>query len=410
MRSTFSGKRILVGVSGSIAAFKVAGWVSTLAKAEAMVSVIMTRSAAKFVAPLTFSALSGNKVHEDMFSEADGEAMNHIALGRDADLVIVAPATAHTIARLAGGLADDLLTTTILASRAPVILCPAMNSRMFLHPATQENIQKLKRFGYQVIEPDSGCMACKEEGPGRLPEWEQVADIFLKALTEQDLRGEKVLITAGPTREPLDPARFLSNRSSGRMGYALAATAYRRGAEVLLVSGPVSLSCPPGVRRIAVTTAREMADAVRQEAPGSSIIVKAAAVADFRPAEEHAEKVKKDRIQLEIPLVQNLDILYELGQKKFPGQILVGFAAESSNLEEEGRKKLERKNLDMIAVNNICSEETGFESENNQILLIDRDGSRLLPMTSKEHTADLIWDRIVERIRSRDEYSGKTQR
>ncbi|MDP3479075.1 MAG: bifunctional phosphopantothenoylcysteine decarboxylase/phosphopantothenate--cysteine ligase CoaBC, partial [Desulfoprunum sp.] len=221
MQSSFSGKRILIGVTGSIAAFKVAGWVSTLAKAEAQVSVIMTKAAGKFVTPLTFSALSGNRVHEDMFSMEDGETMSHISLGRDADLVIIAPATAQTIARLAGGMADDLLTTTILATRAPVILCPAMNSRMYLHPATQENLKKLKQFGYQVVDPDCGLMACKEEGQGRLPEWKQVSEIFLKALTAQDLAGEKVLITAGPTREPLDPARFLSNRSSGKMGYAL---------------------------------------------------------------------------------------------------------------------------------------------------------------------------------------------
>ncbi len=398
MQSSFSGKRILIGVTGSIAAFKVAGWVSTLAKAEAQVSVIMTRSAGKFIAPLTFSALSGNRVHEDIFSEADGEVMHHITLGRDADLVIVAPATAQSIARLANGMADDLLTCTILATRAPVIVCPAMNSRMYLHPATQYNLDRLKQFGYQVVDPDSGRMACKEEGMGRLPEWEQVSEFFLKALSKQDLQGEKVLITAGPTREPLDPARFLSNRSSGKMGYALAATAYRRGAEVLLVSGPVSLPCPFGVRRISVRTAGEMADIVLENAPGASIIVKSAAVADFRPASEQMEKVKKERIPLTIPLVHNTDILYELGLRKPSGQILVGFAAESSNLEEEGRRKLERKNLDLIAVNNISSPETGFESDNNQILLIDREGSRLLPMTSKECTADMIWDEVVKLI------------
>ncbi len=401
MQSSFSGKRILIGVTGSIAAFKVAGWVSSLAKAEAQVSVIMTRSARKFVTPLTFSALSGNRVHEDIFSQADGEVMQHISLGRDADLVVVAPATAQTIARLANGMADDLLTCTVLATRAPVIVCPAMNSRMYLHPATQYNLDRLRQLGYLLVDPDRGRMACKEEGQGRLPEWEQVSELFLKTLSKQDLQGEKVLITAGPTREAIDPARFLSNRSSGKMGYALAATAYRRGAEVLLVSGPVSLPCPFGVRRISVRTAGEMADVVLGIAAESSIIVKAAAVADFRPASEQPEKVKKERIQLTLPLVQNPDILYELGRRKLPGQILLGFAAESSNLEEEGRKKLERKNLDLIAVNNICSAETGFESDNNQILLIDRKGSRLLPMTSKEHTADMIWDEVVERIKHR---------
>jgi phosphopantothenoylcysteine decarboxylase / phosphopantothenate---cysteine ligase len=396
MQSAYSGKRILIGVTGSIAAFKVAGWVSTLAQEEALVSVIMTKAAGEFVTPLTFSALSGNRVYRDMFSMEDGDPMNHISLGREADLVIVAPATAQTISRLAQGMADDLLSTTILATRAPVILCPAMNSRMYLHPATQENIRKLRQFGYQVIEPDCGSMACKEEGQGRLPEWEQVSEVFLKALTKQDLHGRKVLITAGPTREALDPARFLSNRSSGKMGYALAATAYRRGAEVTLVSGPVSLPCPFGVHRLQVTTAREMAETVMLQAREASIIVKAAAVADFRPSVEHSEKVKKERIDLEITLEQNPDILFELGKQKRPDQILAGFAAESSNLESEGRRKLARKNLDLIAVNNICSADTGFESDRNQILLIDKEGAALLPKTSKEHTADLIWNRIVE--------------
>jgi len=395
MHKGFCGKRILIGVTGSIAAFKVAGWVSTLAKSEAIVSVIMTKSAREFVTPLTFSALSGNQVYGEMFTCEDGETMNHITLGRESDLVVVAPATAQTIARLANGMADDLLTTTILASKAPVIICPAMNSRMYLHPATQENITKLRQFGYHVIEPDCGTMACKEEGQGRLPEWEQMSEVFLKALTPQDLSGQKILITAGPTREPLDPARFLSNRSSGKMGYALAATACRRGAEVLLVSGPVSLSCPFGVQRISVSTAREMSEVVQQIAKEATVVVKAAAVADFRPADEHAEKIKKDRIKPEISLVQNPDILLELGKAKLPGQILVGFAAESSNLEEEGRRKLKRKNLDMIAVNNICSPDSGFEADSNQILLIDDNDATLLPMTSKEHAADLLWDRIV---------------
>ena len=401
MQSSFAGKKILVGVTGSIAAFKVAGWVSTLAKAEAVVSVIMSRSAREFVTPLTFSALSGNPTYGEMFAEGLTETMHHITLGRDADLVIVAPATAGTIARLAAGMADDLLTTTILASRAPVMICPAMNSRMYLHPATQENIARLKLFGYQVIAPEDGLMACKEEGPGRLPEWQQVCDFFLRAVAKQDLLGEKVLITAGPTREPIDPARFLSNRSSGKMGYAMARTAFLRGAEVQLVSGPVSLACPAGVQRVSVQTARQMHEEVLRRFEWSSIVVKAAAVADFRPAVEQPQKMKKDQIEKEMQLLQNPDILHELGQRKKAGQILVGFAAESANLEEEGRKKLARKNLDMIAVNNICAENTGFECDSNQILLIDRDQARLLPMTGKEQTADMIWDRVVEQFGSR---------
>ena len=406
MRSTFAGKNIVVGVTGSIAAFKVAGWVSTMAKEEAQISVIMTRSAREFIAPLTFAALSGNPVYGEMFDPARAERMDHIALGRDADLVVVAPATADTIARLASGQADDLLATTVLAARAPVVVCPAMNSRMYLHPATQDNIARLQKFGYQVLTPPAGMMACREEGPGRLPEWEDVQEILLRALTGQDLAGERVLITAGPTREPLDPARFLSNRSSGKMGYALARTAYRRGAEVHLVSGPVALPCPPGVERVSVQTAREMHVAVFQLAEHASVIIKAAAVADFRPAVEEQEKVKKDRTGLSLQLSRNPDILYDLGRSRKEGQILVGFAAESSNLQAEGRRKLATKNLDLIAVNNICSDTSGFECDTNQILLIDREREDLLPMTSKEQTADMIWDRVVYLRGQRRESSG----
>ena len=249
-------------------------------------------------------------------------------------------------------------------------------------------------------------MACREEGPGRLPEWEDVQEILLRALTEQDLAGERVLITAGPTREPLDPARFLSNRSSGKMGYALARTAYRRGAEVHLVSGPVALPCPPGVERVSVQTAREMHAAVFELAETASVIIKAAAVADSRPAVEEQEKVKKDRAGLSLQLSRNPDILYELGRNRKEGQILVGFAAESSNLQAEGRKKLATKNLDLIAVNNICSDTSGFECDTNQILLIDREREDLLPMTSKEQTADMIWDRVVDLRGRRRESSG----
>jgi len=401
MKTGFAGKKVLIGVTGSIAAFKVAGWVSTLSKAEAQVSVVMTDSACRFITPLTFAALSGNPVCVDLFDPLRQEQMDHIALGREADLVLVAPATATTIARMAHGLADDLLSTTILACRAPVVVCPAMNSRMYLHPATQENIGRLKKFGYQVLAPAEGMMACKEEGTGRLPEWEEVAEYLLRALTPQDLLGESVLVTAGPTREALDPARFLSNRSSGKMGYALARTAFRRGAHVELVSGPVSLPRPPGVNVTDVCTARQMRDAVMARSAAASIVVKAAAVADFRPAVEEAEKTKKDAAERRLELVQNPDILEELGQMKKKRQLLVGFAAESGNLEEEGRRKLDKKNLDLIAVNNILSEVSGFESETNQVLLIDRQGMNLLPLADKELVADMIWDRVVELARAR---------
>lgn len=341
--SVYAGKNILVGVTGSIAAFKIAGWVSTLAKAEARVSVIMTESARQFITPLTFSALSGEKTYVDMFDHESGESMAHINLGREADMIVVAPASAQTIARLAHGLADDLLSTTILASRAPVYICPAMNSRMYSHPATVQNLDRLKTFGYQIIDPEDGMMACKEEGPGRLPEWEQVDDILQRALTRQDLLGVEMLITAGPTREPIDPARFLSNRSSGKMGFALARAAWRRGARVTLVTGPVQLPTPAGVLRINVQTAREMHEAVLNHADSAAVIIKSAAVADYRAKEICSEKIKKEAIGKVLELEANPDILRELGKRKKNGQILVGFAAESSRFAEEGLRKLQAK-------------------------------------------------------------------
>ncbi|HBG18482.1 MAG TPA: bifunctional phosphopantothenoylcysteine decarboxylase/phosphopantothenate--cysteine ligase CoaBC [Desulfobulbaceae bacterium] len=394
-QSVFAGKRIVIGVCGSIAAFKVAGWVSELAKEEALVSVVMTSSAREFIMPLTFAALSGNDVHSGMFGTGNEDVMAHINIGRDADVILVAPATANLMARLAIGMADDLLTTTLLASRAGVLICPAMNPRMYDHPATRRNLRTLKELGYVIIDPESGMMACKEEGEGRLAEWDTVREYLAKSLSAQDLQGQRVLVTAGPTREPLDPARFLSNRSSGKMGYALARAAFRRGAEVILVSGPTALPCPPGVTRETVQTALEMRERVLAHAEGCSVIVKAAAVADYRPETLHEHKVKKENIEKELVLEKNPDILFELGKQKKSGQVLVGFAAESKNLAEEGLKKLRKKNLDLIAVNDIGGDRTGFESETNQLLLITRSGTETLPFTSKAHTADLLWDRIV---------------
>ena len=400
MHTSFAGKNIVIGVTGSIAAFKVAGWVSTLAKAEARVTVIMTDSAMRFVSPLTFTSLSGEKVYTDMF--ADGPDMSHIRLATEADLFIIAPATAHTIAKLAHGLSDNLLTTTVLATRAKVIVCPAMNGRMYSHPATQLNIATLKELNYQVIDPASGMMACKDEGQGRLPEWEQVREVFLRAVSADDLKGESVLVSAGPTREHIDPARFISNRSSGKMGYALARAAYRRGAEVTLVSGPTHLPCPEGATRIDVQTAEDMRTAMLEHFPKATVIIKAAAVSDFRPETTHREKVKKGQAGLSLELRANPDILRELGEKKDGvHQLLVGFAAESSNLVSEGKKKLLKKNLDLIAVNDITRDNTGFESDTNQITLIDSQDIIELPLVSKERTADLILDRIITLLQTR---------
>lgn len=396
MTSVFAGKNIVIGVTGSIAAFKVAGWVSDLAKEEAIVSVVMSEAAHHFVAPLTFEALSGNKVYSQMFEEPGSRSMAHIDLGRDADLIVVAPATANTIAKLAAGLADDLLTCAVLAARCKVLVFPAMNSHMYSHPATVSNIKRLKEMGYTVLDPDSGMMACKEVGEGRLVEWDDAKGHLATFLTPQDLVNEKVLVTAGPTREPIDPARFLSNRSSGKMGYALATAAKRRGAEVVLISGPTNLPCPAGVNRVVIETANQMYKRTLEEAGNCSIVIKAAAVADFRSENTAVHKEKKEAINTQLSLIKNPDILYQLGKQKSSNQILVGFAAESRNLLDEGRRKLEKKKLDLIAINNISEDQAGFEVDTNKVILLDKDSSRDLPLTTKLHTADLILDRVLE--------------
>lgn len=396
MHTTFAGRRLVVGVTGSIAAFKIAGWISSLAGEEAVVDVIMTRSAEKFITPLSFSSLTGRQVFVDMFeAERDGE-MRHISLGRDADCIVVAPATAQTIARLANGMAEDLVTAAVLAARAPIIICPAMNVHMYNHPATVRNIEQLGSYGYTVVEPGSGRLACGDEGTGRLPDWNTVREYLLKALADNDLAGQRVLVTAGPTREHYDPARFISNRSSGKMGYALARTAFRRGADVTLISGPTSLQTPAGVNFIRVESAEDMYHAVMGEAKNATIVVKAAAVSDFRSAVTHEQKVKKQGAELLMELKPNRDILKELGKiRNDDRQVLVGFAAESTNIKEEGKRKLKEKNLDLIAVNDISGTATGFEGDSNQLLLIDRDKETLLPHTTKEKTADMLWDYLV---------------
>lgn len=394
MDSFLVGKKILIGVSGSIAAFKVAGWTSTMAKAEADLDVVMTAGACEFIGPLTFSALTGKRTYRDMFGEKDGNVMAHIDLGAEADLILIAPASANTIAKLAHGLADDLLSTTVLASRCPIIVCPAMNPQMYNHPATQANVRRLKEYGYRIVEPESGMVACKQEGQGRLAEWDTVREFMASALIEQDFAGEKLLVTAGPTREALDPARFLSNRSSGKMGYAIARMARRRGADVVLVSGPTSLKTPVGVRGISIISAEEMHKAVMEEADTSTIIIKSAAVSDFKPRTYVEQKVKKDSAEMVVELDTNPDILQGLGQVKKEGQIVVGFAAESENHEAAGRKKLDSKNLDLIAINDISASNTGFESDTNQLFVLSRDGIVQLPLTTKEKTANLLLDQI----------------
>ena len=391
-------KKILLGITGSIAAYKVADWVRALRREGSQVTVVMTESACRFISSLTMAALSGNPVHTGMFGAEAPETIPHINLARDNDLLIIAPASAQTIARLAHGLADDLLATIALASSKPILVCPAMNSVMFQNPATQANLATIASYGYKVIEPGCGKMACEEEGPGRLTEWENVRQAILTAVAPQDFDNENVLITAGPTREAFDPVRFLSNPSTGKMGYALAATARQRGATVTLISGPTALAPPPGVEFIQVTSGAEMQGKVMNRIKTATIVVKAAAVSDYRPSEVNPHKVKKGEAALSLELVANPDILKELGKlkdqsTKFP--LLVGFAAESRDHLKEGARKLKEKNLDLIVVNDIGGTETGFAAETNKVTILERDGSQEdLPLLSKEETAHRIWDAV----------------
>ncbi|MFP3983079.1 MAG: bifunctional phosphopantothenoylcysteine decarboxylase/phosphopantothenate--cysteine ligase CoaBC [Desulfurivibrionaceae bacterium] len=401
MPSLFNGRKILLCMTGGIAAYKVCDWIRLFKKEGAEVTVLMTRAAGRFIASHTPAALSGNRVYSEMFVEERAHEIPHINLARDHDLILIAPATANTMARLAHGLADDLLSAVVLASRSRVVVCPAMNSDMYLHPATQINMETLKDLGYEVVQPGEGTMACGEEGPGRLPEWEDILEIAARSVSSQDLAGKSVLITAGPTEEPLDPVRFLSNRSSGKMGYALARMAWRRGAEVNLVSGPTALSCPTGVKLTSVRTAGEMHDEVISRCGEVDFVIKAAAVSDLRPRNFSAVKIKKSGASDSLGLTANPDILAELGDLKKEGRIqavLAGFAAESGNLVEEGKRKLTSKGLDLIVVNNILADDAGFASENNRVIIIDREKQVTeLPLLSKEETANRIWDAIRSR-------------
>ena len=400
IKTMLTDKKILFGISGSIAAYKAAEWVRDLHLAEADVTVVMTDAATRFVTPLTLATLSGRRVYTGMFETDAGEEMTHISLARDCDLFIIAPATAQTIAKLAHGLADDLLSTLALAYRGNILVFPAMNSNMYCHAATQANLKRLSELGYSVIEPGEGKLACGDEGVGRLVDWSVARESILSAFSPQDLEGLTVLITAGPTWEPFDPARHIGNRSSGKMGFELARTAKRRGADVVLISGPTSMASVPNIKLINITTALQMHDAVMENYPHADIVVMAAAVSDYRPEQTMAQKVKKGDKFLEFKMKPNPDILKKLGahrKKKNGRPLLVGFAAESKDHLEEGRRKLMEKKLDLIVINDILGADTGFGSDTNQISLIDREYElEKLPLLPKEDCADIIWDRIVK--------------
>lgn len=390
-----AGRKIVLGVTGGIAAYKAVELTSRLRKAGAEVHVIMTRAAQDFVTELTFREISGQAVVTSMWDKVPTHNVEHIALANLADLLLVAPATANFLAKAAAGLADDMLTTTLLATKAPVFLAPAMNTNMYENPVTQKNLRELAARGFHIIEPASGHLACGVTGKGRLPEpvdiARQVEAFFAKA---RDLLGRKVLVTAGGTREPLDPVRYLGNRSTGRMGYAIAQEAAARGADVVLVSAPSALPVPPGVRCVHVETAREMREAVLREFDDADAVIKAAAVADYRPKIVAKNKIKKSEGEFTLVLERNPDILLELGQKKRQ-QVLVGFAAETTKLEEYARGKLAKKNLDFIVANDVSRPDAGFAVDTNCAKLFMRDGTVCdCPLSSKAELAGVILDHV----------------
>jgi len=388
-------KTVVLGVTGGIAAYKAADLVSRLSKQGIQVHVIMTAAARELVAPLTFRTLSGNPVITGLFEEAPGRRVQHISLAEEADLFAIVPATANIIGKIANGIADDMLSTTVMAARCPVFLAPAMNVGMWENPVLQRNIRCLEGLGYHIMDPDAGYLACGTEGRGRLPGVEKIEAAILQLLNrEQDYRGKTVLVTAGPTRESLDPVRFITNHSTGKMGYAIARAARERGAEVILVSGPTNLPDPSGVQTVRVESAREMYQAVMAVYDRADIVVKTAAVADYRPKEVAPGKIKKEAGDLVLVLERNPDILWELGQKK-THQLLVGFAAETDKVLDYAREKLQKKNLDMIVANDIMESGAGFGGETNRVTLLTRKGESIpLPQMSKYDTAQAILDQI----------------
>ena len=387
------GKTILLGVTGGIAAYKAAALTSALVKLHANVEVVMTEHATKFVAPLTFEQLSGNKVMVDTFDRNFVHQVEHIALAERTDLVMVAPATANVAAKLAHGLADDMLTTTVLACRCPKLIAPAMNTNMFENPVTQDNLEILRKYGWEVIAPASGRLACGAVGAGKMPEPETLVQHILRRLAmPQDLKGKKVLVTAGPTQESLDPVRFLSNHSTGKMGYAIARMAMLRGAEVTLVSGPTAIQPPMFVDVVNIKSAQDMFEAVSARAEQSDFIFKAAAVADYTPTDYADNKMKKKDGDLSIPLKRTQDILQYLGAHRREGQVICGFSMETENMLENSRAKLIKKNVDMICANNLKVAGAGFGVDTNIITLITREDMEELPLLSKEEAANRIID------------------
>lgn len=392
-----NGKTIVLGVTGSIAAYKIANLASMLVKQHATVHVIMTKNACNFITPTTFETLTGNKCLIDTFDRNFEFQVEHVALAKRTDVFLVAPASANVIGKLASGICDDMLTTTIFATKAPKLISPAMNTNMWENPILQDNLRKLERFGYEVIQPAAGRLACGDTGSGKMPSEETLMEhILLTVAKEKDLKGKNILITAGPTQESIDPVRFITNHSSGKMGYAIAKMAKLRGANVTLVSGPVAIKAFEGIEVVDVKSAEDMYQAVTQRSEANDILIMCSAVADYTPQNYSDQKVKKKDGDLSIPLSRTKDILKYLGEHKPEGQVLVGFSMETENLIENSRQKLTKKNADLICANSISGNETGFAVDTNRVTLISQSEVKELPLCTKEETADLILNAIKE--------------
>lgn len=392
------GKTVVLALTGGIAAYKIATLASMLVKQKATVLVLMTENATRFIAPLTFEALTGTRCMVDTFDRSFSFEIEHVAVADRADLVLVAPASANVIAKMANGIADDMLTTTVLACRCPKLVAPAMNTGMYENPATQANLARLREYGVEVIDPACGRLACGAVGPGKMPEPQQLLEHIQRHLAcQKDMAGLHVLVTAGPTREALDPVRFITNHSTGRMGYELARAAMLRGAQVTLVSGPTALDPPPFVELVRVESAQQMHDAVMAAAPVQDVIIKAAAVADYRPAHTAGEKIKKSGADLTLELTRTPDILAELGAARRPGQFLCGFAMETRDLLDNARAKLEKKGADMIVANSLREAGAGFGGATNHVTLVEPTGCTELPLAGKDEVAHRILDRILAR-------------
>ena len=391
----YSDKNIVIGVTGGIAAYKAADIVSRLRKLCININVIMTKSAQEFVQPLTFQALSQNYVVTDMFEEPKTWDVEHISIAQKADLFLIAPATANVIGKIVGGIADDMLTTTLMATKAPVLIAPAMNTNMYENPIVQKNIETLRGLGYHFVEPTAGRLACGDFGKGKMAEPEVIVSEILKLLSpNRDIQGKKVLVTAGPTREAIDPVRFITNHSSGKMGYAIAERAAARGAEVLLVSGPTNLPTPIGVKRLDIHTTNEMYNVVMEHSEKADIIIKSAAVADYRPETVATNKIKKGDADIAIQLTRNPDILKKLGEIKKNGQVLIGFAAETQDVVENAKLKVKRKNLDFIVANDLTRDGAGFKEDTNIVTIIDSSGDvQHYEKMNKKDLADIILDK-----------------